>query len=290
MKMLSTKRGILRRLGTAYFKVAIRLSGRSPGDPIVIDPHKAIYLAIPRVATKSVRAVIADLLGIKTNVSMYAVSFPHVGKNTIREAYPDYFKFAFVRDPWDRVASVYFGKVKPGKYVLYLPRLTMLPVRMTWFYWLLSKLGKDRVSMPFTRGPLMTPNISFDDFVALVARTEDRDLDPHLRGQLSFLTDERGRLIPDFIGHSEDMRAGFEEVGRTLGVEIEQVPRLGATKGHTGRDYSKFYSEQTWELIRKRFQEDIEAFGYDPRCRATRGRVAPQVPIRAHSDTESTVG
>ncbi|MBT8488005.1 MAG: sulfotransferase family protein [Gemmatimonadetes bacterium] len=291
MKMLSTKRGILRRLGTAYFKVAMRLSGTSPGDPIVIDPHRAIYLATPRVATKSVRAVIADLLGIKTNVSMYAVTFPHVDKNRIRDEYPDYFTFAFVRDPWDRVASVYFGKVKPGKYVLYLPRLTMLPVRMTWVYWLLSKLGLDRVAIPFMRGPLITPDISFDDFVALVAGTEDSDLDPHLRGQLSFLTDERGRLIPDFVGRSEDMRASLEEVGRTLGVEIQQVPRLGATKGQKGRNYSRFYSERTWELVRRRFQEDIEAFGYDPCCRATRDGIAPpQASLQGQSDTESRLG
>lgn len=269
MKMLSTKRGFLRRLGTAFFKVALRLRGRSPGDPIVIAPHKAIYLAIPRVATKSVRAVIADLLGIKTNVSMYAVSFPHVGKDEIRERYPDYYKFAFVRDPWDRVASVYFGKVKPGKYVLYLPRLTMLPVRMTWLYRLLATLGRDRLTIPFMRGPLLTPEMSFDDFVALVAETRDEDLDPHLRGQLGFLTDGQGRLIPDYVGRSEDMRASLEEVGRTLGVEIEHVPRLGATKGHTGRDYSRFYSAETWELVRERFQEDIEAFGYDPRFRAS---------------------
>lgn len=267
--MLSTKRGILRRLGTAYCKVMMRLRGKSPGDPIVIGPHKAIYLAVPRVATKSVRAVIADLLGIKTNVSMYAVSFPHVDKNRIREHYADYFKFGFVRDPWDRVASVYFGKVRPGKYVLYLPRLTMLPIRITWFYTLLSKLGKDRVSTPFLKGPLITPDISFDEFVALVANTADADLDPHLRAQHTFLTDDQGRLIPDFVGRSENIGEDFEKVRRTLGVEPIEVPQLGATEGRTARDYSKYYTEHTWELVRRRFEKDIEVFGYDAGRRAT---------------------
>lgn len=269
MSLLSTRRGILRRLGTAYCKVVIRLRGRNPGDPIVIGAHKAIYLAVPRVASKSVRAVIADLMGINTNVSMYAVSFPHVDKNKIREEYPDYFKFGFVRDPWDRVASVYFGKVRPGKYLLYLPRLTLLPIRMTWVYALLSKLGKDRMWIPFLRGPLITPDISFDDFVALVANAADANLDPHLRGQRSFLTDDRGRLLPDFVGRSETMGKDFQEVRRRMGIETMEVPRLGATKGHTGRDYSKYYTEHTWELVRRRYQDDIETFGYEPTCRAT---------------------
>jgi hypothetical protein len=268
--ILSPRRGILRRLGTAFSKILIRLKGDSSGDPILIDPHKAIYLAVPRVASKSVRAVVADLLGIKTHVSMYAVSFPHVSKNKIRADYPDYFKFGFVRDPWDRVASVYFGKVRPGKYLLYLPRLTMLPIRFTWVYSLLSRLGNDRIRFPLMRGPLITPDISFDDFVELVARTSDPDIDPHLRSQHLFMTDEQGRPLADFVGRSETLGEDFGKIRRSLGIESIDVPRLGATKGHTGTDYSRYYSQHAWELVRRRYREDIEMFGYDPAFRGSR--------------------
>lgn len=132
-----------------------------------------------------------------------------------------YFKFAFVRNPWDWQVSLY-------EYTLQTPSHHE--------HELVRSLG------------------SFDAYVRW--RVEG-----HAVQQNSFVTDDDGRRIVDFVGRFEELPRDFGEVCRRIGVR-SALPHANATRRATS---DRYYTAEIAGLVASAFAEDIETFGYD-RC------------------------
>jgi hypothetical protein len=152
----------------------------------------------------------------------YNVSFP-------RGQWDDYYKFAFVRNPWDRLVSCWADKIKTQEKLLGIDRKLSLE---------LSDVS------------------TFGNFVRkVVARINLRECDSHFKLQR--------RMIPykrlDFIGRFENLQEDFEIVYNHIGVPCS-LPHYNKSEH---KHYTKYYDDETQAIVADRYSSDTEIFGYE---------------------------
>jgi chondroitin 4-sulfotransferase 11 len=188
--------------------------------PIVLENKKTIFMPIDKVANTSLRQTLR-----KIDDKRHAIQ-----KSKTRK-YKDYFKFAFVRNPYDRLVSCYTNKIS-GKSEMFLKH---------------NKKFKTE--------------ISFKEFVRVVSSIPNKKLDRHLKPQYLFLTDKKGNLIPDFIGKFENINEDFKKACKKAGIENPpELPKKNPSKRK--KDYKDYYDEETKKLVQERYRKDFELFGY----------------------------
>jgi hypothetical protein len=143
------------------------------------------------------------------------------------------FKFAFVRNPWDKVVSHYHYRQRTG--------------RIYQFRYDESGAGD--------------PGIGFCEWVARAYGAHDpmyyNDPKPFM-AQCDWLNDERGVCLVDFVGRFERLADDFQVVCRRLGVDA-QLPHVKPTP-HA--HYRELYDDATRDIVARCFAADLETFGY----------------------------
>lgn len=135
------------------------------------------------------------------------------------------FSFAFVRNPWDKVASHYRYRVRTNQ----------------------TGLGDNTI--PFT------------EWVKRAYGDHDATYYDHammFMPQLDWITDETGTVIVDFVGRFERLHEDFELVCRQIGRNAE----LPHVKSSGVYDYREMYDEDAREVVARCFSPDIHRFGY----------------------------
>ena len=140
------------------------------------------------------------------------------------DVYAGLFKFAFVRNPWDRLVSRH----------AYLLRKT-----------------------EHARSRQVNELGGFDAYLRWeLARTGKRG---GMRHQADYVLGADGDLIVDRIGYFERLEEDFASICRRIGVPAS----LPLPKTHAPRkDYRSFYSDETRDLVAKAYDRDIQLFGY----------------------------
>ncbi len=148
------------------------------------------------------------------------------------EGWNEYFKFAFVRNPWDRLVSWYcMIRKSPNNFPLY-------------------RYMRDNSS-------------TFEEFIHNCTDEIEVKKDVYYSfayNQLDYVTDRNGDLLVDFIGRFENFEKDLVKVLSRLGIEPESLPY--ENRGSHGH-YSSFYTPETEMIVRERFKKDIESFGYE---------------------------
>jgi hypothetical protein len=139
------------------------------------------------------------------------------------DEFAGFFKFAFVRNPWDLLVSYYHFLRQPEPDALHT-----------------SHRRRTAGELP--------------DFEAYV-RYEIRR---RKISQTRMLTDRRGRLLVDFVGRYESLAAHFDLVCRRIGVDAD----LSRFNTSARADYRDYYTDRLAALVRQHFAEDVERFGY----------------------------
>jgi len=150
------------------------------------------------------------------------------------DTWNQYFKFAFVRNPWDRLVS--------------------------WWEMMRRNVVEGRPRNGFQRY-VMERAGTFAEFLQQ-CDAEYRDADGAkwiYRNQLDYLTDADDVLLVDFVGRFEQLQLDFSRVAARLNVAPITLPRVNAT---VRRPYASYYSRELRELVAERYAKDIEAFGY----------------------------
>jgi len=160
-------------------------------NAILLEPYRAVYVEIPKVAFTSIKTALAEILGISlrsTGGDPHRLGWPTAEISSSHSAplFPGLFAFAFVRNPWDRLVSCYRDKIR-GEVNGY----TYFTIR-------------PGVADCLARFDAFVPDMSFADFVAVVASIPDDDADSHFRSQYTFVTDEKGKIGVDFLGVSSN--------------------------------------------------------------------------------------
>ena len=168
---------------------------------------------------------------------------PKTGGNSIKQAlnltghqhdpvsweqskYPDYFTFAFVRNPWDRYNSAFW----------YLRAGGLGPVN-----------GQDQI---FKRNHIK--DLTFKQFTQ-----KWKDKQPpiiHFKPQTYFVDKEI-----DYIGRVETMQKDFDNICKIIEIPTQIVQHKNTTKH---KHYTEYYDDETKQIVAKKYAKDIEYFGY----------------------------
>lgn len=205
---------------------------------VVNTRYRFVFVHIPKSAGTSIMNSLSSLPG---NASHWLASTKHETLAEFEQAVASrrslldrllgrspqgFFRFAFVRNPWDRMASIYRYLVE------HRPRPEI-----------------DGVS-------------SFKDFLrqARDGVAWIRSL-YSMKPQVDYFTTDDGMLRIDFLGHFEHLGEDLEAIARRLGVSV-QLPHLNQSSNHR-RDYRREYDSEMIDIVADYFAEVIGHFGYD---------------------------
>lgn len=166
-------------------------------------------------------------LGIDMKLPGRFKEFPvHIWATHLRAGLPpgvfeSCFRFSFVRNPWDWQVSLYH-----------------------WY--------RDH---PEHRMHEMVRKMSFDDYAEWRADT------PPIYYQLSYLMDEKGELLVDYVGRFENLQNDFSEICSKIGVRSE-LQEVNITRSRQKRDYRAYFTDRSRELIGETYARDVDFFGY----------------------------
>jgi hypothetical protein len=201
---------------------------------MISHDHRFIFTHVPKTAGKSVRF----LLGLPEFAHQYVPTGKDVeygfGHNRLvdfndKEYFSRYFKFAFVRNPYDRVVSA--------------------------FSYLCSG-GCNEIDRLFYEEYLRVYDNIFDAFAEDLPRLLAT---PHFAPQAVWLCDTCGALLTDFVGRYERLERDLIIIGNRLGLSFGKLPVLNAS---THEPYRSYYDASTRQRIAFAYGEDLELFGY----------------------------
>ena len=223
---------------------------------ILSHTHKFIFICSSKVGTTSMEEVLRPL----QEGAEYDFGSPgarivpkHIPPAILRGALPErvwneYFKFVFVRNPWDWfISQWFFNSVDAADARASRPsRRARLRGRAR---------RAEREQLVRQGDELRTEDVdAVFELLKLFKGLPGRD------GlyQSNWVYDMDDRVIVDYIGRYETLAADFEEVKSHLSLDLE-LPRLNTTEH---RDYRSYYSAETRERVGELWAVDVKNFGY----------------------------
>lgn len=135
-----------------------------------------------------------------------------------------YFRFAIVRSPWSLLVSLYEFNQRP------------------------------RMRLSHPRRYCQRQDYSFHQFIkSRCPNCTHVNLVDHL------FKHGDGTLDMDYVAKQESLDSDFRHILGLLDLPVRPVPRRNATKHH---DYTRYYDDETLQIVGKAFERDIRAFGY----------------------------
>lgn len=186
------------------------------------DKHRCIFIHIPKAAGTSVSWTLFD------KGSRHVPWFRYYQANPVK--YRNYFKFAFVRNPWDRVVSSFF----------FLKRGGMAPHDKRW-------AEEHLADFP-----------DFSSFVKGWVNEENIHTWMHFQPQYHFICNEQDRVMVDFVGRMENINEDFKYVAQRLGCDKSLVSKNTGNNDH----YSHYYNKETRDIVERVYSKDIDIFEY----------------------------
>jgi len=206
-----------------------------------IRKHGFWFVDIPRTSSSSIRVELGEHFGNAFGKSIHTEC-----KSTLRQVFTDHitaqqmkqlvgpvlwrklFTFSFVRNPWDRLVSMYFYRLGKGHF---------------------------------------TEELTFSTYVQLLEdsiRNSTLDMFAyhgfHL-GCYDYLFDEYGNDLVSFIGRYENRRKDLSEISQMIGCS--QLGELCISKSPQEKlHYSTYYDEETKSIVEDIYEKDISVFGY----------------------------
>ncbi len=190
--------------------------------------NRCIFVHIPKAAGISVGT---GLFGGVTGNHLSVLEYQTIFSN---QEFEQFFKFTFVRNPWDRAVSAYFFLKKGGR-------------NQGDLRWSQKYLSRYRDFDAFVKGWLSARNVR---------------LGRHFRPQYTYLCLPGKRdPVVDFIGRYETLVTDYETIRAKLGIGTA-LNSINVTEGKQ-KDFRDYYSEEAKAIVADVYRRDIELFGYD---------------------------
>lgn len=202
----------------------VKLTRPDPWPIVAREPKTHLFIHIPRTAGGSVRTALGMPRSGHVPAYVYAKRDP--------AAFAAAFKFAFVRNPWDRFISAYHRVIHTAK-------------------------------NPLTEGWGNRNVRRFEDFDGFVEALEDPLFRwnvlsyPHFRPQHEWVEVD-GAPAMDFLGRFETLDEDYLKLREIVGVSQD----LDHVHQSPHKDYRSYYTDRSAELVGRLYQGDAERYGY----------------------------
>lgn len=199
----------------------MELRGRSIYNDYA-DDCQCIFIHIPKAAGTSISRTLFD------KGSRHIPYFEYEKAN--RKKFQRYFKFAFVRNPWDRLVSTYF---------------------------FLKKGGLNEMDKVWAEKNLAEYD-SFDSFVREWVTEENVWSWIHFKPQHYFICDDDMNIRIDYVGRMENLADDFKYITKKIDCDV----KLEVINKSDHEHYSRYYSDETRLIVENSYLQDIELFNY----------------------------
>jgi len=201
--------------------------------------YKFVFICVPKTGSTAVRRALDEYSDISSSVDL-SYTF-HITTQELKQRFIDngwdwdeYFKFGFVRNPWESQVSrwVYDNRVAQRELV---PDSYTLHESMNAYTLRCRKV--------------------FDEYPTFDLWVRERIL-----RSSQFICDEDGDVMLDFVGRQEQLQEGFDEVMKRIGLPTKKLEMVNV---YEHDHYSKYYNAETRELVAGRCAREIELFNYE---------------------------
>jgi len=199
--------------------------------------HKFIYVGVPKTGTTSIETF------IKKNYKILpSCQSKHWPISLHEPEYLDYFKFAFVRNPWDWVVSWFSYKEEQGKWGCISSKNSIDSSKKSKFKKWLFETFKENEKL----------------------KKENSSLNKSLCYRPLYLSQSEyisigGELKMDFIGRFESLQKDFDFVCEKLKIYNNILDfRNKSFHDH----YSSYYDRETVDFVKEKYKDDVNNFNY----------------------------
>jgi len=166
-----------------------------------------------------------------------------------QETWNNYYKFVFVRNPWDWFVSEwkYHFRLKRIDKTDFYKRPRAVAAYCKNYFWLKNLYEKKKFEV--------------EDIDFLYGRLKNSfGIFPNSQGlhQSHYACDIDGNIIVDFIAKFENIQHDFLQIKSNLGLDIN-LKHLNKTKHD---DYRTYFTKESRQRVAELWKEDIERFGY----------------------------
>lgn len=203
---------------------------------MISDQHRAIFVHVQKTAGSSISLAMGGT-GREPRKHWHARELKELIEPAVWDSY---FKFSFVRNPWDRMVS----------------------------WW--SMIDGHRAAVEAgtaTNALIVTACRRCSTFSDFLARMDDDVVNAEngrrwniWTNQVDYVTDESGALLVDFVGRTETIDRDITYVQAHLVAPIAPLPRFNASK--RSANYADYYTPAERDLVGERFARDVAYFGY----------------------------
>jgi hypothetical protein len=189
---------------------------------MISERHRFIFVHINKTGGTSIEKVFEPTADARD------VRHKHASLADYRKEYPrafrEYFKFAFVRNPWDWLVSRYHWSRDRQK---------------------LFDFEFAEMLRRIERGVPLSAEARWLETGALVPQCRKLAL--------------RGRIGVDFVGRYEHLQRDFDAVCERVGHPRVELPHVFASEH---RRYTEYYDDATRAIVARVYADDIRAFDY----------------------------
>lgn len=194
---------------------------------ISFHKYKCIFIHIPKCAGLAfAKSLFGNFGGSHIPLQNYQIFFT-------QEDFNGYYKFAIVRNPWDRLFSA-FNFLRKG--------------------------GINKKDSNWARRNLSHYK-DFPEFVKKWVNQKSIKGFRHFIPQYKFISDFNGKLLTNYIGYYEHLNEEFDFISNKL--NIHSVLENYNSTFNSKKKYIDYYDEEMKDIVRKVYQRDIELFGYN---------------------------
>jgi hypothetical protein len=197
------------------------------------DKFNCIFVHIPKAAGVSIaKGLFDNLAGGHATINDYQIIFS-------KKQFDSYFKFTFVRNPWDRAYSAYNFLCKGGFN------------------------DKDKA----WASKYLSDCHSFEDFIVNYLPKEQIMQSIHFKPQSDFICTNNGQSLNiDFIGFFENIADDYNLISNsmlnTTSIKPKTLKQENRTDINNKKSYINAYTKETESIIAKLYNSDIELLGY----------------------------
>ena len=202
------------------------------------DQQNLVYLEMPKVASSSILFTISQYYGVKLNpLRIRQENLWHIQRGKLKKNQANYYKFTFIRNPFDRLVSSYRDKI----------------------------INQDKKKIPYHYNAphfSIPENASFADFVKIIVDIPDSMADRHFKSQYATLYD-KNRLLVDWIGRFEHLGSDWAELAEKYNFKPDLFHQNSSHNvENIHQDYRLYYTKELAHMVYKRYQKDVDLLGY----------------------------
>ncbi len=199
---------------------SIRTQLKQKGVPLIPNPHLNILQVRDAI---NFFFLTKNLAANKTFPSEKVKTYSQI-KDESKIFFSNAFKFASVRNPWERAVSLFYRK----------------------------------------EGVRNQQSLSFDSFIENHFFASDTCVHPTLhKNQFDWISDENEKILLDYIFKLENFSKAVRDINeRTNGLIRLQDTVANKNRSSRSSEYRDLYSDKTKKMIAQRFEKDIDSFQF----------------------------